>query len=650
MAGAQIMNRLQNRMGNVNQQGTGQEAQGTSDSLIIPKKRPVINLKLTYRYLDDVVDRTLDSSINDFTNYIPLPADYVLLGNMGTPAHGLIFNPVMQAGFDPGFHVFDAYRFRLDSTRFYKTTRPFTRLKYLVGSKQEQQIEVLHTQNPKENFNFGFRFRKVNSPGFFQNQNTDDNSYSVFAHYNGKDKRYHAYLSFVGNKMNAGENGGLKNEADLENPDYADRRTIPVVLGGTNPFSSGFFTAPLATKSSLKESSWLFNQHYDWGSGDTIKVDDTTFTYEFHPVFRVEHTLKLSNSSTIFADTLPYMANLFYFDHYGLDSLWTEKLSSLHEWKIFSNDFSVVQFPGKKNESHFIKAGAAFETIKGKFLTNSIDFYNVKGHFEYHNLTRNRKWDLDAYGELYLAGNNFGDYNATATLSRFLNDKLGDITLSATNLNQTPAFVYRFFQSNRFLSTNTGLKKTNITKLQFRADNDHLQYHLAVNYFLIGNYTYFKDYLTSAQDATAFNLLQVVLNKQFTVGHFNWYVDLALQQAAGNPPLHLPHIWTRNRLSYENTLFQNLVLCTGLEGIYNTAYYADDYSPVLQQFIVQDQVKINNPLPSVAAFLNFRIKAFVAYVRAENLNTFVKPNLMQVPHYPYPDFTIRVGISWDYIN
>ena len=323
---------------------------------------------------------------------------------------------------------------------------------------------------------------------------------------------------------------------------------------------------------------------------------------------------------------------------------------SMNDWRSFSNDLSLVQFPEKESETHFLKAGATFDYIKGNFLKNSISFYNVKGHFEYHNLTKNKKWDLDAYGELYLAGNNFGDYKATGSISRYLNDKLGNITLSATNLNQTPSFVYRFFQSDRFLSTNNDLKKTNIIKLQFKADNEHLQYHLTVNYFLLTNYTYFKNYSESDQDASAFNLLQIILNKQFTAGHFNWYVDLALQQASGNPPLHLPHIWTRNRFSYENTLFKNLILCTGLEAEYNTAYYADDYSPVIQQFISQNKVKLNNPLPSVAAFFNFRIKAFVAYVRAENLNTFLKPNMMQVPHYPYPGFAIRVGMSWSFVN
>lgn len=643
----QVIRGLQNKLGNT---GPQQQSQSKSDSLIIPQKRPVIKIDIHYRHLEDVVDRKLDSSINDFTKYIPLPADYIYLGNLGTAARPLVYTPFMKPGFDAGFHSFDVYRFTLDSTKFYNTTRPYSLLRYLIGSKQEQLIEVLFTQNLRPNFNFGFHLRKVNSPGFFQNENTDDNSYNVFAHYNTKNKRYNAYISFVGNKINVGENGGIVSNSYLTDPIYSQTNTIPVNLGGSNPIATAFFSTPVATKSDFIESSWLFNQRYDWGHGDTVKVNDTTFNYEFHPSFRIEHTLKLSNREAGYTDTIPSSASLYYFKNYGIDSLWKTRITALSDWKTFSNDLSLVKFPSLKNEAHFIKAGATFEYLRGNFLQNSISFYNLKGHFEYHNLTKNEKWDLDAKGIFYFMGNNFGDYLATASLSRYLNEKLGDITLSFSNLNKTPAFIYQFFPTNYFVSTNNNLKKTNITQLQFKADNDHLKYHLQVNYFVLTNYTYFKNYAESDQYNSVFNLWQILLNKQFTAGRFNWYLDLALQQTIGNSPLHVPPIWTRDRFAYEGVFYKNLIYCGGIEVVYNTPYYQDNYSPVLQQFVNQEATKINNTLPNTAVFLNFRIKAFVAYIRAENLNTFVQPNQMQVINYPYPGFTIRVGFQWSYVD
>jgi hypothetical protein len=191
LAHAQFMHGLQNRMQNA-PRGSGQQqnsATGSSDSLIVPKKRPVIKIDIHYRYLDEVVEHKLDSSINDFSNYLHIPAWEINLGNLGTASRPLVYTPDMHPGFDPGFHAFDAYRFTLDSTRFFRTTHPYTLLSYLIGAKQQQVIDVFHTQNPKPNFNFGFHYRKINSPGFFQNQNTDDNSFNIFGHYNTKNKR-----------------------------------------------------------------------------------------------------------------------------------------------------------------------------------------------------------------------------------------------------------------------------------------------------------------------------------------------------------------------------------------------------------------------------------------------------------------------------
>ncbi len=645
---AQVLRGLKNRIPT----GAGSHAAegGNRDSLVVPQKRKVIHNKIHYRYLDDVIDRRLDSSINDFTDYIPLPADYIYLGNLGTAAHSLIYRPALRLGFDAGFHVFDPYKFEIDSTRYYNTTHPYTVLRYLIGPKQEQLIGVLLTENLKPNLNLGFRFRKINDPGFFKNQNTDDNSINLFGHFNSRNKRYNGYLSFVSNKLHSGENGGIKFNEDLEDPQYDDRRTIPVHLGGESPSSIGFFSTPIATQSNFKESSWLLRQQYDWGSGDSVRVNDTTIRYEYHPVLRIEHTLRLSHLNAGFSDTIASYDPQYYYNHYGLDTLNTHKILASQDWKILSNDLSLIQFPSKKNQAQFLKLGAAYKHIKGQFLQNSIVFNNIKGHAEYHNLTRNRKWNIDARGEFVFAGPDFGNYLATGSLSRYLNEKLGNVKVSFTNLNQTPSFVYRFFESNLFLSTHPDLNPTNITRLQFAASNDHLKYHLEVNYFLITNYTYFKNFYESAQDATAFNLLQIILHKKFTLGHFNWYLDLALQQTTGSNPLNVPLLWTRNRFTYENTLFKNLILCAGLEGRYHTVYHSDYYSPVIQQFVTQNEVNTINKYPDVAAFIHFRIKSFVAYIRAEDLNSFVSPNLIEVPHYPYPGFSLRVGIQWAFLN
>ncbi len=105
------------------------------------------SITITYRYLDTSRYSRFDSGLADFTIRYPIPADYMYLGNTGNAAKSLIFNPVRTPGWDPGFHSFDIYHFNLTQTRFYNTTRPYSEIGYLLGSRTEQLIHLIHTQN-----------------------------------------------------------------------------------------------------------------------------------------------------------------------------------------------------------------------------------------------------------------------------------------------------------------------------------------------------------------------------------------------------------------------------------------------------------------------------------------------------------------------
>ena len=123
------------------------------------------SLTINFHYFDSTRSHKLDSSINDFNTRYPLPYYYVDLGNFGNAAKSLIFSPYMQAGWDPGFHGYDIYKYSPEDTRLFTSTRPYTELGYMLGSKSEQYINAVTTQNHKSNFNFTFEFRLMNAPG-----------------------------------------------------------------------------------------------------------------------------------------------------------------------------------------------------------------------------------------------------------------------------------------------------------------------------------------------------------------------------------------------------------------------------------------------------------------------------------------------------
>ncbi|WP_343303584.1 putative porin [Chitinophaga niabensis] len=615
-------------------------------------------LTLRFRYLDEPTDFMLDSSITDFNlNYLNVPANYTTLGNNGSAARNQIFSPRMVPGFDPGFHAFDVYGFNHQNARFYNTNRPYSELGYLIGSKQEQMINLMHTQNRGEKFNFSFAYRKINSQGYYRNQSTNHDNYKVTANYNSQNKRYHILMSYYLNKINGGENGGITNIAELKDPENTQLRLIPTNLGGSNPASSTIFNTNIPVKNAYQEASFLFRHQYDWGKGDTIHVNDTTDVYKFDPVFRVEHTFTYTQNTYEYIDR--NVDTTFYKKNYGFvfpppaTTGFTDTILTRHQWRILSNDLSFIQFPIRGNMAHFIKIGGGFDNIIGEFIDNTgITFQNLRIHGEYRNKTKNQKWDLSAKGEFYLLGENAGDYSVSASLRRYLNSTLGNITLMGLNVNREPSYVYRYFATDpehNKVYRNPNIQKENTTLLQVRSDNPKLKYSIVGSYYLFNKYTYFKSYSESEQFTGLFNLLQIVGQKRFDVRSFSFLADLAFQQLAGNAPIQLPTFWGRVRAGYNARLFKNLNLFTGIEGKYNTPYYTDDYSPMFGQFVYQTAIK-REVYPDLAGFVHFRIKSFTAYVRAENLNTFLWDQNFFAPQYPSNDFSLRVGLRWWFIN
>ena len=621
-------------------------------------------ITISYRYLDSIRNIRIDTNLNDFYKYFSVPAAQQYLGNNGTAGYSLIFSPYVKAGWDPGFHAFDAYKYTLENSRFFKTTKPYTGIGYQLASAKEQLINILHTQNPMPNLNFGFDYRLISAPGQMSFQNTNNKSFRIFTNYQGKRKRYGASFMVLGNTIKSAQNGGVQNDSNLRDKNYP-LFSVPTVLGGPPNPNFNPFNTTVTTGIINKDFTFFLRQNYDLGKTDSIAVNDTTMEYLFYSKLRLQHTLTYHTYSNQFRDLAADSAT--YKNLYNLTLIADTSAARLADsvvvtdkWRVVSNDFSIITFPDTKNLAQYLQAGVRLENMKGSFSSstpdtlNSKSFYNIAVHAEYRNKTRNRKWDILANGELYLAGLNSGDYSANASLARYLNPRWGNIRLSFSNVNRTPSFVYNRLSAFNFGNT-ASFGKENIISLKANADNRFISLS-AANYF-ITNYVYFSGNYQTKQYNKVINLLQVSASKKFKLSkRWNWYAEVTAQQTDPNGPIKVPMLYSRNRIAYEGVFFKNLNLSTGIEFRFYTPYKAYNYSPVMGQFTPQDSFTLKNR-PDVSAFLHFRIKTFTGFLRAENLNTinltdgfgFNKYNFA-APHYIYPGMVIRFGIQWAFIN
>ena len=654
---------LADRLGSMGRSSGG----GTGDSLQSrAKAEDTINIKFYYR--DSIRAYSLDSSIADYTTRFPIPATHIYLGNTGSPTRSILFTPRMRAGFDPGFHAFDVYKWPLEKVRFFNTTKPYTELSYTLASRAEQIIEVTHTQNLKPYWNVGLNYRMINAPGTFRNQKSNHNNYLVTSWYQSPSKRYNNYFVFLSNNLQAQESGGIQKDTVIDylnDPIYAgDRFTIPTKIGGETRYGTNFFNTNITTGNKYTETNWLLRQQYDFGKKDSIVTDSTVLPL-FYPRLRFEHTFKYGKYGYIFQDMAGSASggsnipdSTYYYDSYGINF---PKDSAINlyfrdRWREISNDFSVYQFPDANNLQQFIKLGLEVQLLNGE-VRSSRSLYNLMGHAEYRNRTKNQKWDIGAFGQLYLNGYNSGDYHAFVSLERLINPSVGSLQVGFENVNRSAPFIYNT-SSNFYLDDSKSFAKENTLHFFGSVFQPKLRLRLSADYYLISNYLYLTQFYKLQQEATLFNVLRINASKTFNIGRFfKWYSDVYVQQKTGSVQLNFPAVYTRNRFAYEGNLgFRRLNITIGTEVRYHTPYKADNYSPLLGQFFYQNEQTISN-LPQIDAYIHFRIRSFRSFVRFENLNTvstlngfgFTNNNLA-APDYPTPGLVFRLGIYWTFVN
>lgn len=646
--------------GTIRREGTGQPTIGTdgrgrpinpskgkNDSL---KRRDPAEDSITiyYRIFDSTRIRYMDTSVNDFYRRFPLPYYMVHNGNSGNAARSYLFSAPMRTGFDIGFHAYDAYKFRIEDTRIYQTTRPYTELGYLLGSKAEQMIHILHTQNKGSNLNFGFEYRLINAPGILRNQNASHNNFRFHTYYNSNNRRYTLYLIFQNNRLRSSENGGILNETQLKELSFSDPFQLNTRLGDENRSTRSPFNTGIITGNDYKENTILIRQQYDLGQKDSLVTDSVTYKL-FYPRFRLQHTFKYIKSSFVFqdrtADSTSYNDYLFY----TLDSNSVTNIEFADRWREFNNEFAILTFPQKNNVAQFLKLGIALQNLRGEYSDTQY-LNNLYALAEYRNRTRNQVWEIEASGQLYLSGFNSGDYSAQLRLRRTISKNVGALELGFHNVSRTPSVIF-FGRTSFPISTASTFSKENHTRVFAVYDNPKLALRLTGEYYLVSNYSYFDKFYHAQQEATLFNILHAAAEKKFRVfKNFNLHTEIHLQQATGTPPVNVPLIFTRNRFMYEGTLgFKNLRLATGIEVKYHTPYKADNYSPLIGQFVYQDTTTISN-LPEVNVFAHFRIKTFKAFVRLENLNALGSRKNYTSRYYLYQPMWFRVGIWWGFVN
>lgn len=611
--------------------------------------------RIYYNYLNSAVVHYPDTTLSRFHRYQPVQPWWVKdLGNYGTAARNQLFSPYLPLGLSLGYHIYDVYKLNLDSLQFFNTTRPYSAFSFMLGSKTEQNVEILHTQNITPNWNIAGRLRYLSAQGFYDLQKANSIGGSFSTNYQSKNQRYYIAAGFIYNRHKQNENGGIASASFLDSSVYSERQQIPTTLPGLILGSRN-----AAVTNILRDLDFYIQNNYSFGKTDTIYTKDSTgMSVQFTPRFRIKHQLQLHSERHIYNDAAPADARYTSLQP-SRPFVSGDTVYSAQNWFYVDNRFSLNGFIGKRKELVQVEAGIGnrIDRFNTNYRTGS-DPQSSVGNYLFGELKKEAfsagQWSYLAAATLFFTGDATGNFDIRASVGKDLG-KWGMFSGGfRQNLSNAP-YAYTTFRTN-FYDRNAAFDKTSVTELWASVGFESIGLQLGIRNNLIANYLYFDSNLKIQQQGEAFSILQIFGRKVFNFSVFSLDNEIAWQQATGGAPVNLPALLLRHKLGIESTLFRKaLHVAVGLEVKYHTPYYLAGYTAYFNQFFYQNNIKTSNA-PECGVYFNFKIKSFRAFVVADQLQQFFTTNVIQavgdVPGavYPGPNALFRFGFTWILIN
>lgn len=538
---------------------------------------------------------------------------------------------------------FNARRFSYlnkEDISYYRVPTPASEVFYSSVTGKGQNLDALITLNTSEQLNFFMGYRGLRSQGKYLSELVSNGNFRIGSSYYTKNKRYQFKNHITFQDMTQEENGGMLNVNEFNSSDapYDNREQISLQFRDAITLFKGIRT--------YFDHSFQFNK-----SQSNKALIRHQFTYEYF-----SNLYKQTNANP-FNTQFPYFGKAFSTGIY-------DKVRH----RRFENTFDVA-FDSKAVGLFALSAGIYNFTHEYESIVFKEDNQKIPNRQKDEIVTLGGSYFLnkekvaaDIEVKQSVIGRTLTDIKVNAEFR--LNENYG---LKATYRleSRIPDYTYQFFQSDYIgLNWLNNFSNEKINTLSGRIATPFIE--LSSTYQMINDKLYFSnDVKTLGADGRAeqlivspkqygksINYFMVKARKEFIFGKWGFDNTVMFQQVVQDENiLNVPQIVTRNTVYYSDYVFNKaLYFQTGIVLNYFTAYYANEYHPVIGDFVVQDQIKIGN-FPMLDFFLNAKIKTAQIYVNITHFNSsFTGYNYYNTPTYPYRDLSFRLGIKWNFFN
>ncbi len=555
---------------------------------------------------------------------------------------------------------YDAYAARLDNVSFYNGKKPLTNMLYIESGQKryrEEHFELTHSQNIDPSTSANVSYKARSTMGRYDWQRTKNHALSVALAHTGK--RYSVHAAYMHNNITTRENGGVVGEWAIADTTFEMPSGVPMRLASSeaeNHYRNNAFFIKQAYAIPLQRVT-----EYDFSLADLSAIYvGHQFEYNTWSKVYTDKRATYTNERGDYDENGGYIPTTheYYSDWYINPSTTRDSISE----RLISNRLFIQAQPWDRNgvvgtidgglglDLHTYSYLRLQDYATGKMTKDRRTSWYVYGAVG-GKIKRYVDWGADA--KYYPSGYRGGDLsvNANITLRAFIREHPLILTGRFRQDLRSPSYWQQNLFSNHYAWFNS-FDKESETRFEVNFSVPDFALEVGAWQGVIGDMVYYDTNSHVAQNSGAVSLTSLYARKDFRFAGVHLDHRALVQITSNESVLPVPLFSAYLSYYYEFWVVRDVLrVQIGLDGRFNTAYYAPSYNPALAVFYNQRDVKVGN-YPYIDAFVSAKWKRMRILLKVQHLNQglFGNGEYFQVAHYPLNPRMFKFGISWSFYD
>ena len=553
-----------------------------------------------------------------------------------------------------------AYTYNMENVPFYNTKRPMIRMNYAESGQKryrEENFGIMVAQNISPTTGFNVDYKSRGTRGQYIWSRTKNHNLSLAVSHTGR--RYSIHAGYYNNHIEQQENGGVVGTWAIADTTFSMASGVPMRL------------ADAEAQNIYRNNAFFVTQSY----GIPLqRLTESDFSMAGLSAVYVGHSFEYSSWSKVYTDlNEPYTNERdhrdengnFVSEEHNYYQNWfinpVETRDSIYE-RVISNRVFVQAQPWDRNGVvGTIDAGVGLDLHTysqfelNDYLTGRYTKVNKTSWFAYGSVSGKIKKYVDWDGNLkfYPSGYRGGDLSIGAhlALTGYLRGHPLILEGRFSMERRSPNYWQENLFSNHYI-WNTPLNKENETRLEVRFSVPDYAFEAGAWQGVVTDKIYYASDSNVAQHDGNVSLTSVYARKDFRLGGLHLDHRVLLQWSTDQEVIPVPLLSAFLSYYYEFWVVRDVLrLQIGLDGRYNTRYYAPGYNPALSVYYNQREEEVGN-YPYMDAFVMAKWKRMRIFLKYQHLNKglFGNGEYFSAARYPLNPGMFKIGISWGFYD